>query len=111
MVISFLFTEGYPRSQEALISTSFRLYNVPRIWHASALMSLYITCRRYFSEKRYDTSIPILYGLGYYCPFWTSCAYICGLQTQLYFSTGVLLSKDIPSPCIAGGVIFTVTQK
>lgn len=54
-------------------------------------------------QIRYDTCIPILYGLNYYCPFWTSCAYICGLQTHFYSSTGVHFNlKILPPPAEQG---------
>jgi hypothetical protein len=34
------------------------------------------------------------------------CFYICGLQTYFYSSIGVLSSKELSSPCIAGGLFL-----
>ena len=45
-----------------------------------------------FRSHQYDTCIPTLYGLNYLCPsFGPPVLFICGLQTYIYFSTGVSL--------------------
>ncbi len=63
-----------------------------------------IACRRYFGAK----TIWYLHSHFVWAKLLLSildlpCFYICGLQTYFYSSTGVLKSKEIPSPCIAGG--------
>ena len=35
--------------------------------------------------------------------------YICGLQTYLYLNIGVLISKELSSTFIAGGLFFCYT--
>ena len=54
-----------------------------------------------------DTCNPILYGLNYYCPSWTSCVFIFVVcRPTFILAQEFLISKDLPSTCRAGGLFL-----
>ena len=65
-------------------------------------------------SHRYDTCIPILYELNYLCPFLGPPVlfylWFCK-PTSMIAQELILISKDLPSPCIAGGYFYCDTNK
>ena len=110
----FIIREKYEiGSPSTKVALSHRYSSSKRPCKWCSLVGIYIDCRSILSHCVYIVSS------GIQDTLWAKlvlsildllCFFICGLQTHFYSSIGVLLSKDIPSPCRAGG-IFTVTQK
>ena len=65
-------------------------------------------------SHRYDTCIPILYELNYLCPFLGPPVlfylWFCR-PTSMIAQELILISKDLPSPCIAGGLFLLRHKK
>lgn len=98
------------------LSHCFTPFITYRAFRGRDITNGYDSVETHFKQRpsgrtRYDTCIPILYGLNYFCPFFGPPVlfylWFCR-ATFILAQEFMLISKDLPSPCIA--VFSTVTQ-